>query len=69
MVGVEVAALALNSWRCPLQGIAARYTSDRSGNFDICLPAWLATRTTVIYGPLLTVGICLTATLWWASGG
>jgi hypothetical protein len=30
--------------RCPLTGIAARYTDDRRDNFDIYLPPWLARR-------------------------
>ncbi|OQW63480.1 MAG: hypothetical protein A4S17_06950 [Proteobacteria bacterium HN_bin10] len=67
IVLVEVAVLALNAWRCPLQDVAARYTSDRSGNFDIYLPAWLAQRTMIIFGPLFALGLLATA-LRWALG-
>ena len=38
LVWVEVFILAANRMRCPLTGIARRYTSDRSDNFDIFLP-------------------------------
>jgi hypothetical protein len=66
-VALEVAVLALNGWRCPLQRIAAGYTSDRRANFDIYLPAWLAGRTMVIFGPLFGIGLVLTGALWWGS--
>jgi hypothetical protein len=39
---IEVAVLVLNRMRCPLTGIAARFTEDRRANFDIYLPLWLA---------------------------
>ena len=38
----EVAVLALNRMRCPLTDVARHYTDERSDNFDIYLPAWLA---------------------------
>jgi hypothetical protein len=68
VVMIEVLVLVLNAWRCPLQDVAARYTSDRSGNFDIYLPAWLAQRTMIIFGPLFAIGVIATA-LRWAAGG
>jgi hypothetical protein len=43
IVLVECAVLVVNRWRCPLTGIAARYTSNRADNFDIFLPAWRGT--------------------------
>jgi hypothetical protein len=43
LVWVEVFILAANRLRCPLTGVARRYTRDRSDNFDIFLPEWLAT--------------------------
>ena len=67
VVGLEVATLAFNDGRCPLQDIAARYTDDRSGNFDIYLPAWLAARTMIIFGPLLLAGIAIAAFRWAAQ--
>src|ERR1035437_4072028 len=37
----ECLVLGLNRGRCPLTDMAARYTDDRAGNFDIYLPLWL----------------------------
>jgi hypothetical protein len=51
-----VIVLLANRMRCPLTGIAARYTDDRSDNFDIFLPAWLARHNKVIFGTLLAFG-------------
>ena len=62
IVFIEVVVLALNKWRCPLSPIAARYTQDRRGNFDIYLPEWLAGRTRTIFGTLYVAGIVLTCT-------
>jgi hypothetical protein len=56
LVMVEVAILAANRMRCPLTGIAARYTDDRSDNFDIYLPAWLARHNKTIFGSLFVAG-------------
>ena len=64
IVSIEVAVLALNAWRCPLQAVAARYTSDRRGNFDIYLPEWLASRTMIIFGPVFGIGIAATIATW-----
>ena len=38
IVLVEVLILVVNGMRCPLTGVAARYTDDRRDNFDIYLP-------------------------------
>ena len=67
VVAVEIAILAMNNWRCPLQRIAARYTSDRRANFDIYLPEWLAARTMVTFGPMFTGVLVLSGLLWWVS--
>ncbi|HEX8653859.1 MAG TPA: hypothetical protein VF693_01370 [Allosphingosinicella sp.] len=56
LVMVEVFILAANGMRCPLTAIAARYTADRSGNFDIYLPAWLARHNKTIFGSLFVAG-------------
>lgn len=66
-VAMQIAILAMNSWRCPLQRIAAGYTPDRSANFDIYLPAWLAGRTIFIFGSLFGIGLVLSGVLWWGS--
>jgi hypothetical protein len=63
IVAVEVAVLALNGWRCPLTGVAARYTEDRRDNFDIYLPEWLARHNKGIFGTLYVLG-CLLSLAW-----
>ena len=57
----EIAVLMLNGWACPLTAIAARYTSDRSANFDIFLPLWLAKYNKQIFGALFVVGLVYAA--------
>ncbi len=56
LVWVEVAILAANRLRCPLTAVAARYTDDRSDNFDIFLPVWLARYNKLIFGSLFAAG-------------
>lgn len=68
LVIVECLALALNRGECPLQAIAMRYTDDRSPNFDIYLPRWLAGRTKIIFGPLFGFGLIFSAALLWMRG-
>ncbi len=64
VVLIEVAVLALNQGRCPLGRIVERYTDDRAANFDIYLPAWLASRTKPIFGPLFGAGVLFTVIRW-----
>ena len=59
VVLVEVLVLAANRMRCPLTGVAARYTADRADNFDIYLPRWLARHNKAIFGALYVAGIAL----------
>lgn len=56
LVLIECGALVANRGRCPLTNVAARYTADRSDNFDIFLPAWIARHNKVIFGVLFVVG-------------
>lgn len=59
MVGVvllECIVLAVNRGACPLTGMAARYTEERTANFDIYLPEWLARRNKAIFGTLFVAG-------------
>ena len=63
-VFVEVLVLVANGWRCPLTGVAARYTDDRRDNFDIYLPVWLARHNKVVFGLLYLLGIAYTAARW-----
>jgi len=52
----ECLVLAINRGRCPLTDVAALYTTDRSANFDIYLPAWLARHNKRIFGALFIAG-------------
>jgi len=65
----ETAVLALNGWRCPLTGVAARYTDDRRDNFDIYLPVWLARHSKVIFGWLFVAALVFALMRWlrWPS--
>ncbi len=64
VVLIEVLILVANRWRCPLTGVAASYTSDRSDNFDIYLPAWLARHNKFIFGLLFVGGVLFTLGRW-----
>ena len=64
VVWVEVFILVANRMRCPLTGIASRYTTDRSDNFDIFLPAWLARHNKLIFGSLFAIGELLLLWRW-----
>ena len=64
IVLVEVVVLIANHFRCPLTDIAARYTDDRSANFDIYLPLWIARYNKEIFGSLFVVGILFTLFRW-----
>lgn len=60
----ECLVLAVNRGRCPLTDIAARYTEDRSDNFDIYLPHWLARYNKQIFGVLFVAGELVLAWRW-----
>lgn len=64
IVLLEVVIIVANAWRCPLTGVAARYTDDRRDNFDIYLPEWLARHNKVIFGLLYAGGVLLTLGRW-----
>ncbi len=68
IVLVEVVVLVINGMRCPLTGVAARYTDDRRDNFDIYLPEWLARHNKVVFGLLYIAGILFAIARWagWA---
>ena len=67
LVLAEVAVLVFNRLRCPLTGIAARFTEDRRENFDIYLPLWLARYNKQIFGTLFFAGIVFTWAMWRSS--
>ncbi len=64
LVLAEVLTLLVNRWRCPLTGVAARYTDDRRDNFDIYLPLWLARHNKTVFGGLFVGGLLVTWVLW-----
>lgn len=64
IVFVEVMVLVVNGLRCPLTGVAARYTDDRRDNFDIYLPEWLARHNKTVFGLLYLLGIVFTIARW-----
>ncbi len=64
LVWIEVAILAANRMRCPLTGIAARYTENRADNFDIYLPLWLARHNKLLFGGLFAAGELVLLTAW-----
>lgn len=57
VVLLECVVLAANGMKCPLTSVAERYTDDRSDNFDIWLPAWLARNNKRIFGTLFVAGL------------
>ena len=64
---VECGVLAANRGSCPLTGMAARHTEQRSANFDIYLPVWLARYNKAIFGTLFVVGGLFVLARWWTS--
>jgi hypothetical protein len=65
-VWAELAVLLLNRMRCPLTIVAARYTDDRSANFDIWLPKWLARSSRPLFAVLFAISqVLLGAALFW----
>ena len=63
-VFVEVFILWANDWRCPLTGVAARYTDERQDNFDIYLPLWLARYNKEIFGSIFFISLLYTLARW-----
>jgi len=64
VVMLEVLVLLFNRMRCPLTGVAARYTAERADNFDIYLPLWLARYNKQVFGTLYVLGIVFTLCAW-----
>jgi hypothetical protein len=67
LVLVECGVLAANRGRCPLTDLAARHTEQRTANFDIYLPLWLARYNKTIFGVLFVGGGLFVLTRWWTS--
>lgn len=64
IVLAEVVVLLVNRWRCPLTALAAKYTDDRSANFDIFLPRWLAQHNKQVFGTLYVAGLVYGVVAW-----
>ena len=64
VVLIEVFILVVNGLRCPLTGMAARYTEDRGDNFDIYLPVWVARKNKLVFGLLFVGGTMFTFARW-----
>lgn len=64
LILLECGVLAVNGGRCPLTGLAARFTNDRADNFDIYLPNWLAQHNKVIFGLLFVAGELVVLGYW-----
>lgn len=69
LVVLEILILAFNRWACPLTGLAARYTADRSDNFDIFLPLLLARYNKQVFGALFVLALAYTGVRWFGHAG
>src|ERR1700687_5044148 len=56
LVLVECLVLAVKGGGCALTDMAAHYTEERTSNFDIYLPGWLARYNKQIFGSLFVAG-------------
>ena len=56
---LEFVVLLINRWECPLTPIAGKHTNNRSHNFDIFLPEWLAKYNKIIFSTLFIIGLSL----------
>jgi hypothetical protein len=66
IVLLECAVLGLNGGKCPLTNLAERFTGERSPNFDIYLPLWLARHNKLVFGWLYVAGMAFTV-IWWRA--
>ena len=64
VVSMECLVLLLNHLTCPLTNVAKHYTQNRSDNFDIYLPLWLARCNKEVFGSLFVVGILVFVSSW-----
>ena len=55
---------AVNGRRCPMTSVAARFTDERSENFDIYLPVWLAKHNKQIFSALYVAGVAFAFWQW-----
>jgi hypothetical protein len=64
LILMECFVLAVNCWRCPLTDLAEKYTADRSPDFDIYLPLWLAQHNKTVFGALFILGELIVLGRW-----
>ena len=67
LVLIECSVLAANRGRCPLTALAAGYTEQRTANFDIYLPLWLARYNKTVFGALFAAGALFVLACWWTD--
>jgi hypothetical protein len=61
---LEVVILVSNRMKYPLTDVAGRYAEERTDNFDIYFPLWLARHSKEVFGGLYVAGVVYTA---WVS--
>jgi hypothetical protein len=64
LVLAECGVLAANRGRCPISDLAARYTTDKSEDFDIYLPVWLARHNKTLFGTLFVLNELIVLWQW-----
>jgi hypothetical protein len=67
LIWVECGVLLANGWKCPMTDLAAKYTADRSPNFDIYMPNWLARHNKTIFGALFLLNEAIVLVGWLRS--
>jgi hypothetical protein len=56
---IESLVLLVNGWVCPFTTIAMKYTSDRTDNFDIYIPLFIARYNKMVFGTIFIIGLLL----------
>lgn len=64
LVLLECGVLAVNRGRCPLSDLAQQFTANRTDNFDIYLPNWLARHNKGVFGVLFIAGELVVVRYW-----
>ena len=65
VVVIELLALMLNNWRCPLTDLAEQQGAEVGSVADLFLPGWLSDRLFAIFGILFSVTCLLLAWRLW----
>ncbi len=65
VVIVELLALVLNDWRCPLTDLAEQQGADVGSVADLFLPEWLSDRLFLIFGIIFSATCLLLAWRFW----